>query len=87
MGKRSAYRHFEYLMFKNWRSWLQAPSLYGKVRVPVTLVYGEQDWSRSAEREDRRAKLPRAKYVVLPATGHFSALEQPEAVAQIIGQA
>ena len=86
VGLRSGYRRFEYRVFKNWRSWLKALALYKQVSVPVTLVYGERDWSRPAEREDRRKRLSPETYKVLPNVGHFSALEAPEALTDIIGR-
>jgi pimeloyl-ACP methyl ester carboxylesterase len=54
------------------------------VSVPVTLIYGEQDWSRRAEREANLAAVEGARSISLPDTGHFAALEQPDRVAEIL---
>ena len=35
--------------------------LYPQIDMPVTLVYGEQDWSRIAEREGNRLAIPTAR--------------------------
>lgn len=83
-GHRKGYRRAEYLLYKHWRSWLEATKLYCTIRVPVTLVYGEQDWSNPQEREDRRKQIPDAQFAALPATGHFSALEVPTRLAEIV---
>ncbi|HEY9206080.1 MAG TPA: alpha/beta hydrolase [Candidatus Methanoperedens sp.] len=83
-GERPGYRNMEYLLFKNWRSWLNAVNLYERILVPVTLVYGESDWSRPEEREDRKNRLARAKLLTIPGAGHFSALEDPQQIAQIL---
>lgn len=84
VGNRKGYRAAEYRLYKNWQSWLDAQKLYPDVKVPVTLVYGEYDWSRPQERESRKNALNPKRYVVLEDTGHFSALEKPEKVASII---
>jgi pimeloyl-ACP methyl ester carboxylesterase len=84
-GNQKGYRRAEYLLYKHWQSWLGAAMFYRTIRVPVTLVYGEQDWSHPREREDRRKQIPGVQFVVLPAAGHFSALEVPTRLAEIIG--
>lgn len=85
VGNRKGYRNFEYKVFKNWRSWLDAKSLYKKVDVPVVVIYGEQDWSKPTERDEhQKIYLPRARYYTLPNVGHFSALEAPIEIAKII---
>jgi len=63
---------------------MAARALYGRVRVPVTLIYGEHDWSRVAEREANLAVVEGARSISLPDTGHFAALEQPDGVAEIL---
>ena len=83
-GNQKGYRRAEYLLYKHWRSWLEATNFYSAIKVPVTLVYGEQDWSDPKEREDRKQRMPGAQFIVLPAAGHFSALEVPNRLAEII---
>jgi pimeloyl-ACP methyl ester carboxylesterase len=84
-GGRKGYRRAEYLLYKNWRSWLAAKELYVRVLCPVSLVYGEQDWAGPAEREANRQLIKPVHFETLPNTGHFSALENPDAVANILG--
>jgi pimeloyl-ACP methyl ester carboxylesterase len=86
-GRQKGFRRTEYLLFKHWRSWLDAAELYGKVDCPVTLVYGERDWSKPEDRRLDRTRLPGARVITIPATGHFSALESARAVAGIIAGA
>jgi pimeloyl-ACP methyl ester carboxylesterase len=52
--------------------------------VPVTLVYSEHDWARPAEREHVASLLGDVERITLPDTGHFSALERPNAMARIL---
>lgn len=67
-----------------WRSWAQARDLYRKVTAPVTLIYGDSDWSRPSERARTHALVPGAQMITLKHTGHFSAVESPSELARII---
>ena len=71
-------------IYRSLKGFIEARRRYPDVKVPVTLVYSEQDWSRPAEREHVARLLPNAEVITLPATGHFSALERPTEVAQIL---
>jgi pimeloyl-ACP methyl ester carboxylesterase len=84
VGTREGYRSAEYRLYKHWRSWLDARNLYGDVKVPIALAYGERDWSTPQERESRKDALHPQRYVVFEHAGHFSALERPDAVAGLI---
>ena len=57
---------------------------YQRISAPVTLIYGDSDWSRPNERERTRALLPNARMFTLKDTGHFSAVENPSELARII---
>lgn len=48
------YRAFIALL-RNGKSWELAREQYGRIDVPVLLVYGDRDWSQAAERERTRA--------------------------------
>ena len=71
-------------VFLNFKSWAQSKNCYAELKVPVTLVYGDHDWSSSKERNESRGMLNPQKYVELEDTGHFSFLEAPEKVVTII---
>ena len=71
-------------VFCNFSSWSEAKKQYGKLKTPVTLVYGDHDWSTSKERLESRDLLNPKKYIELQDTGHFSFLEAPEKSANII---
>jgi pimeloyl-ACP methyl ester carboxylesterase len=83
-GRRPGYARVARAVFRNVDSMVAARELYGRVTVPVTLVYGDHDWSRVPEREANLALLPGAESIALDDTGHFAALEQPARVAEIL---
>jgi pimeloyl-ACP methyl ester carboxylesterase len=64
--------------------WRKTHEVYGRIRVPVLLVYGDQDWSRPAERQATLREIPGARLVMVENGGHFLPLDQPEAVIQQI---
>lgn len=85
-GRRPGFRTVERRVFAGWRSWPRARDLYRNVKAPVTLIYGDGDWSRTEERERTARELPAAKMLVLRDTGHFSTLERPAEIAALIGE-
>jgi pimeloyl-ACP methyl ester carboxylesterase len=71
-------------VFSNFKSWTEAKKQYRELKVPVTLVYGEHDWSSAEDRLESRDLLNPGKYVELTDTGHFSFLDAPENAAKVI---
>ena len=84
VGRRPGYARVAREVFRNVESMIDARALFARVAAPVTLVYGEHDWSRPREREADLALLPGAESLSLPDTGHFAALERPDRVAEIL---
>jgi pimeloyl-ACP methyl ester carboxylesterase len=84
VGRRRGYPRVAREVFRNVDSMIAARTVYGRITVPVTLVYGNHDWSRPPEREANLALLPGARSLALPDSGHFAALEQPARVAEIL---
>jgi pimeloyl-ACP methyl ester carboxylesterase len=84
VGRRPGYARVARAVFGNVDSMVAARELYSRVTAPVTLAYGDHDWSRAPEREANRALLSDAHSIALDDTGHFAALEQPERVAEIL---
>lgn len=83
-GRRFGYRTVERKVFSGWRSWSAARALYANVNKPVTLIYGEQDWSRLEDRQATANALSGATVRTLADTGHFAVLERPREIADII---
>jgi len=84
VGRRHGYPRVAREVFRNVDSMIAARALYGRVTAPVTLSYGDHDWSRIPEREANLSLLRGARPILLPETGHFAALEQPARIAEIL---
>ena len=84
VGHRPGYRHVERSTFKHWRSWVAARAYYGQITVPVTLLYGEHDWSYPEERAATHAMIAGSKMVTLAGAGHFATLEAADEIGRII---
>lgn len=84
VAHRPGYKRAARKVLAGWRSWSKAREHYRAISAPVTLVYGDSDWSRPNERERTRALLPNPRMVTLKDTGHFSAVESPSELARAI---
>jgi pimeloyl-ACP methyl ester carboxylesterase len=83
-GHRSGYGYLGRNILKNWRSWAKAPMLYHQIKCPVTLVYGENDWSRKEERLRTVSKISNATIETIPNSGHFLSVDNPNGLKQVI---
>ena len=84
VGRRRGYRYVERKTFAGWRSWSGARAHYKDIKAPVTLIYGDHDWSTPEERRRNAVDLPKARLITLQQTGHFATLERPRQIADII---
>jgi len=85
VAHRPGYKRVARKVLAGWRSWSKARDCYRQISAPVTLIYGDSDWSRPNERERTRSLLPAASQMVtLKNTGHFSAVENPSELARVI---
>jgi pimeloyl-ACP methyl ester carboxylesterase len=83
-GKRPGYSKVAREVYRGLPSYVAARSYYSQIDAPVTLVYGDHDWSRPVEREANRAQIKRAKMIVLENTRHIASLEKPEEFVRIL---
>ena len=60
--------------------------VYKKVKVPVKLIYGEDDWAKESEKLETMNILKLKKYEVINKSKHFSFLENTSLVAKMISQ-
>tara|TARA_E500000178_G_C16916217_1_gene705025 strand:+ start:31 stop:858 length:828 start_codon:yes stop_codon:yes gene_type:complete len=77
--------HFRNVLI-NSKSWANARKIYKKVTVPVELTYGEKDWSNENDRKLTKELLGLDNYITLENCSHFSFLEKPKEVAEIISK-
>ncbi len=82
----SHYRAFISLL-RNAASWEAATKVYGNITVPVSLIWGDKDWSRSSEREHDRSLIPGVRMTTVENGGHFLPLDRPDAVIELLNLA
>ncbi|MBI1731464.1 MAG: alpha/beta hydrolase [Gammaproteobacteria bacterium] len=82
-NRRGHYLAFLSLLRHAWK-WENAHAQYGKVKVPVLVVYGERDWSTAAERDATVRAIPGARMEQVGGGGHFLSVDKPEEVARLI---
>jgi pimeloyl-ACP methyl ester carboxylesterase len=78
-NRRGHWRAFLSLL-RNAASWEAATAVYGEIEMPVSLAWGEHDWSTPRERERDGGLLPGARVVTVAHGGHFLPLDRPDAV-------
>jgi len=83
-GRNPNFHYAERKVLAGWRSWSQARERYSRVEAPVTLIYGDRDWSRIPERTRTKELLKCSRIFTLENSGHFSSVENPQQVARII---
>jgi pimeloyl-ACP methyl ester carboxylesterase len=81
--RRGHYRAFLNLI-RNAHKWDETRAVYGKISVPVLVVYGDQDWSRESERRATLEQIPGAKLEVVKNGGHFLSLDRPQDIIRLI---
>lgn len=84
VGRRTGYRHVERSTFAGWRTWGEARSLYSNVKVPIKLVYGQNDWSTDAERKRTASDLGGVAICTIPNTGHFAFIDNPQKLTDTV---
>ena len=84
VGRRPGYPVVARAILRNLDSLIAARDRYARINVPVTLVYGDHDWSRRSDRQASIQSVAGADHIVLRDTGHFASLEAPHQVARIL---
>jgi pimeloyl-ACP methyl ester carboxylesterase len=77
------YRAFISLL-RNAESWEAATKDYGRIDIPVLLVWGDRDWAKAPEREHDRAMIKTVETITLAPGGHFLPLDRPSELTQAI---
>jgi pimeloyl-ACP methyl ester carboxylesterase len=84
VGRRKGYRYVERSTFAGWQSWSKARSLYAKVKAPIKLVYGQNDWSTDAERKRTAGELGGIAISTIANTGHFAFVDNPQKMTELV---
>jgi pimeloyl-ACP methyl ester carboxylesterase len=77
------YRAFIRLL-RNEGSWQEATKEYGRIEVPVLLVWGDQDWATPEERAHDGKLIPGVDVQTVKRAGHFLPLDRPRELVRLI---
>ncbi len=77
------YRAFIRLL-RNAASWQAATKDYGRIEIPVLLIWGDQDWATPEEREHDRKLIPGVEVKTVKRGGHFLPLDRPQELLKLI---
>jgi pimeloyl-ACP methyl ester carboxylesterase len=77
------YRAFLSLL-RNSESWEIATKDYGRIEIPVLLIWGDQDWARPPEREHDRRLIKGVEMKTFAGGGHFLPLDRPRELTEAI---
>ena len=83
-GRRPGHGRALRSLSRNWHSWISARDRYPAIQIPVTLAYGDHDWSNHDERDANRRAIPAVRATTIQHCGHFSSLDQPARVTALI---
>ena len=77
------YRAFIALL-RNVASWEAATKDYGRIEIPVLLIWRDRDWATPQEREHDRSLIPGVEMKTLERAGHFLPLDRPQELTELI---
>jgi pimeloyl-ACP methyl ester carboxylesterase len=83
-GSRPGHERAFLSLSRQWKTWIAARAAYSAIEIPVTLIYGDHDWSRLEDREANRRVLRSARGLLLEKCGHFASLEHRQRIAHVI---
>jgi pimeloyl-ACP methyl ester carboxylesterase len=83
-GRRPGHGRALRSLSRNWHSWICARDRYPAIQIPVTLAYGDRDWSNHDERDANRRAIPAVRATTIHDCGHFCSLDQPAHVTALI---
>ncbi len=82
--KKNGYTYHFRSVLKNYKSWTEAKKLYNKIKIPIKLIYGDNDWANENNKNETKNTFGLASYSIIKDCGHFSFLEKPKEVAKIL---
>lgn len=86
VGARPGHSRAFLSLIRNGESWEAATKGYGRIEVPVLLLWGDEDWSKPAERTHDAGLIPNVQVTTIKHGGHFLPFDRPrEVIDAIIG--
>jgi pimeloyl-ACP methyl ester carboxylesterase len=82
-NRRGHYKGFISLL-RHAASWEEATKEYRNINIPVSLIWGDKDWSSLDEREHDRGLIPGVQVVTVENGGHFLPLDRPKELQELI---
>jgi pimeloyl-ACP methyl ester carboxylesterase len=84
VGNRRGHNRAFMSLVHEWAAWDAARAEYPTIDRPVSLIYGDHDWSRPDERTTTARAIPGVTMQTIPDGGHFLSLDQPDALVRAI---
>lgn len=84
VGNRPHHHRAFMSLVRHFPEWEKVRADYGKIEIPVLLVYGDHDWSKSVEREANQKAIRGAEMTLVTNAGHFLSLDAPDEAIQLL---
>jgi pimeloyl-ACP methyl ester carboxylesterase len=84
VGNRNGHYSAFISLLRNSESWQTATKDYGRIEIPVILIWGDRDWSKPAERAYDGSLIPNVQVTTVKHGGHFLPLDRPREVSEAI---
>jgi len=84
VGNRNGHYSAFISLLRNSESWQTATKDYGRIEIPVLLIWGDRDWSKPAERAHDGSLIPNVQVTTVKHGGHFLPLDRPREVSEAI---
>jgi len=84
VGNRNGHYSAFISLLRNSESWQTATKDYGRIEIPVLLIWGDRDWSKPAERAYDGSLIPNVQVTTVKHGGHFLPLDRPREVSEAI---
>ena len=83
LKKKGHVYHFRNVL-SNFKSWVDSKRIYDQIKKPVNLIYGSHDWATDTDKIETKNLLGIEEFEIIENCGHFSFLEKPEKVVEIL---
>ncbi|MFW5450531.1 MAG: alpha/beta fold hydrolase [Methylophagaceae bacterium] len=73
-------------LIRHAQEWENALQEYPNIKIPVTLIYGDNDWSTVQERKNSHAQISTSTIKTITNGGHFLVMDKPDEVIKLLEQ-